>query len=98
MHAKAISERQSPVYFRLCGGRLKGICLPGAVARSCVFVEDCKLHADIGRATAIDHPAHETMRRRKETISPKPIMRTALHGVTRDQLIERHYANHAKEA
>ncbi len=38
-YAKASSERQPPMYFRLGGGTLKGICKPGHVVWSRVFVE-----------------------------------------------------------
>jgi hypothetical protein len=97
-YAKAISERQPPMYFRLGGGTLKGICKPGAVVWSRVFVEGGKLHADIGRATAIELPMHETIRRWKETTSQWPIMHAVLHGITRDQFMARHRANHLNVA
>ena len=44
----AVSERQPAMYFRLGGGTLKGICKPGPVVWSRVFVEDGKFHADMG--------------------------------------------------
>ncbi len=97
-YAKAISERQPPMYFRLGGGTLKGICKPGAVVWSRVFVENGKLHVDMGRATAIELPVYETIRRWKETTSQWPIMHTVLHGVTRDQFMARHHANHVNVA
>lgn len=97
-YAKAISERQPAMYFRLGGGTLKGICKPGPVVWSRVFVENGRLHADIGRATAIELPIGETMRRWKETTSQWPIMHTVLHGITRDQFMARHHANHVNVA
>jgi len=93
-YAKAISVRQPPMYFRLGGGTFKGICKPGAVVWSRVFVEGGRLHADIGRATAIQLPIGETMRRWKATTEQWPIMHTVLHGITRDQFMARHHANH----
>ena len=62
-YAGAISERQPSMYFRLGGGTLKGVCKPGPVVWSRVFVAGGALHVDIGRATAIELPAEETERR-----------------------------------
>ena len=97
-YAKAISVRQPPMYFRLGGGTFKGICKPGAVVWSRVFVEGGWLHADIGRASAIELPIEETMRRWKATTEQWPIMHTVLHGITRDQFMARHHANHVNVA
>jgi hypothetical protein len=97
-YAKARSERQPPMYFRLGGGTLKGICKPGHVVWSRVFVEGGALHVDIGRATAIELPAEETERRLKSVTSQWPIMHTLLHGVSRDQFMGRHRANHLNVA
>lgn len=97
-YAGAVSERQAPMYFRLGGGTLKGICKAGAVVWSRIFVEDGKLHADLGRATAVDLPAEENLKRWKETSSQWPMMHAILHGVTRDQFMARHHANHVNVA
>jgi hypothetical protein len=86
------------MYFRLGGGTFKGICKPGAVVWSRVFVERGRLHVDIGRATAIELPIGETMRRWKATTEQWPIMHTVLHGITRDQFMARHHANHVNVA
>jgi len=94
----AISERQPPMYFRLGGGTLKGICKPGHVVWSRVFVEGNQLHVDLGRATAIELPAEETERRWKAVTPQWPIMHALLHGVTRDQFMARHRANHLNVA
>jgi hypothetical protein len=97
-YAKAISERQPAMYFRLGGGTLKGICKPGHVVWSRVFVEDDAVHVDMGRATAVELPPAETERRWKATTSQWPIMHTLLHGITRDQFMARHHANHVNVA
>jgi L-fucose isomerase-like protein len=97
-YAKAISERQPPMYFRLGGGTLKGVCKPGHVVWSRVFVEGGKLHVDIGRATAIELPAEETERRWQATTPQWPIMHTILHGVSQYQFMARHHANHVNVA
>jgi hypothetical protein len=97
-YTKATSERQPAMYFRLGGGTLKGVSKPGAVVWSRVFVEGDQLHADIGRATAIDLPEAETQRRWKEATTQWPIMNALLHGITRDQFMARHRANHLNVA
>jgi hypothetical protein len=97
-YAKAVSERQPPMYFRLGGGTLKGICKSGPLVWSRVFVEAGRLHVDLGRATAVDLPREETDRRWRETTSQWPIMHTVLQGVTRDQFMARHHANHVNVA
>jgi L-fucose isomerase-like protein len=94
----ARSERQPPMYFRLGGGTLKGICKPGDVVWSRIFTEDGKLHVDIGRATAIALPAEETERRLKSVTPQWPIMHVLLHGISRDQFMARHHANHVNVA
>jgi L-fucose isomerase-like protein len=94
----ARSERQPPMYFRLGGGTLKGICKPGDVVWSRIFTEGGKLHADMGRATAIALPAEETERRLKSVTPQWPIMHVLLHGITRDQFMARHHANHVNVA
>ena len=97
-YAKSSSERQPPMYFRLGGGTLKGICKAGDVVWSRVFVEGNALHVDLGRATAIELPAEETERRWRQTTYQWPIMHATLHGVTRDQFMARHRANHVTVA
>jgi hypothetical protein len=93
-YAGASSERQSPMYFRLGGGTLKGISRPGEIVWSRVFVMNGKLYADIGRATVVELPIEETERRWQLSSPQWPIMHAVLHGVSRDQLMGRHKANH----
>jgi hypothetical protein len=97
-YAKARSERQPPMYFRLGGGTLTGVCKAGEVIWSRVFVENDELHADIGRAKAVDLPEAETRRRWSMTTPQWPMMHVILHGVSRDQFMARHRANHASVA
>lgn len=97
-YAKATSERQPSMYFRLGGGTLKGVCKPGDVVWSRVFVEEDELHADIGRATAIELPKAETERRWSLTTAQWPMMHVVLHGTSRDQFMARHRANHVSVA
>ncbi len=93
-YAGASSERQPPMYFRLGGGTLKGISKPGEIVWSRVFVEAGELHVDLGRASVVALPQAETERRWQATTPQWPIMHAVLHGVTRDQMMARHKANH----
>jgi hypothetical protein len=93
-YAGASSERQPAMYFPLGGGSLKGICKPGEIVWSRIFVEGGALHADLGRATAVSLPQAETERRWRETTPQWPIMHVVLHGVSQNQFMARHRANH----
>ena len=97
-YAGAKSERQPPMYFPLGGGTLKGISKPGEIVWSRVFVQDGQLHADLGRATVVDLPEAETERRLQATTPQWPIMHAVTHGVSRDQMMGRHKANHIQVA
>jgi hypothetical protein len=97
-YAGASSERQPSMYFRLGGGTLKGISKPGEIVWSRVYVMDNELHCDIGRGTAVELPRAETERRWKATTPQWPIMHAILHGVSRDQMMARHKANHLNVA
>lgn len=94
----SISKQQDRMYFPLGGGTLSGVSKPGEIVWSRVFVMDGKLHADIGRASAVELPAEETERRLKATTEQWPIMHAILHGVTRDQMMARHKSNHVNVA
>jgi hypothetical protein len=94
----ASSERQPPMYFRLGGGTMKGVSKPGEIVWSRVYTKEDALHVDMGRATAIALPAEETERRLKSVTYQWPIMHTVLHGITRDQFMGRHPANHINVA
>lgn len=94
----AISERQPPMYFRLGGGTLKGICKPGPIVWSRIFVEGNQLHADMGLADVVSLPTDETERRWNSVTSQWPIMHVRLRGVTRNQFMARHHANHLNVA
>ncbi len=97
-YAGATSERQPAMYFPLGGGSLKGIGKPGEIVWSRVFVEGGALHADLGRGTVVSLPAPETERRWKETTTQWPIVHAVLHGVSQNQLMARHKANHVNVA
>ncbi|MGI8416977.1 MAG: fucose isomerase, partial [Nakamurella sp.] len=92
---KSYSMRQPPMFFPLGGGTLSGVSKPGEIVWSRVFIMDGVLHVDLGRGTAVELPAEETEARLKSTNPEWPIMNIVLHGVSRDQLMARHKANHA---
>ncbi len=95
---KSWSMRQPAMYFPLGGGTLSGVSRPGEIVWSRVFIMDGGLHVDLGRATALELPADETKRRLEATTLQWPIMHASLHGVTRDQFMARHKANHLNVA
>jgi len=97
-YAGAVSERQPAMYFRLGGGTVKGISKPGEIVWSRVFVEDGDLKADLGRAGVRALPSEETERRWRITTPQWPIMHAVTYGVSRDQMMARHKANHIQVA
>jgi hypothetical protein len=97
-YAGATSERQPAMYFPLGGGSLKGVGKPGEIVWSRIFVEGGALHCDIGRGTVVSLPAAETERRWRETTVQWPIVHTILHGVSQNQMMARHRANHVNVA
>jgi hypothetical protein len=97
-YAGAVSERQPPMYFPLGGGTLKGASKPGEIVWSRVFVMGGKIHADLGRGTVVDLPEEELRERWDSTTPQWPMMNAVLHGVTRDQMMARHKANHIQVA
>jgi hypothetical protein len=96
--AGASSERQPPMYFRLGGGTLKGISKPGEIVWSRIYVADGKLKMDLGRAGVVELPSHETNRRWEATTKQWPIMHAVTYGISRDQMMARHKANHIQVA
>jgi len=93
-YAGTSSERQPPMYFRLGGGTVKGVSKPGEVVWSRIFIENDALSMDIGRCRSIELPREETERRWRETTPQWPIMHAVTYGVSRDQMMARHKANH----
>ena len=93
-YAGASSERQNPMYFRLGGGTLKGVSKPGDIVWSRIYVMNNALHCDIGTGKVVSLPEEETQRRWSLTSAEWPIMHAVLNGVSRDQLMAKHQANH----
>ena len=97
-YRSATSERQPAMFFRRGGGTLKGVSKPGEIVWSRVFVEGDELHMDIGRGVSVALPREEVDRRWQSTDPTWPMMNAVLYGVTRDQMMARHRANHVQVA
>lgn len=96
--AGASGERQPSMYFRLGGSTLKGVSKPGWIVWSRVFMEEGRLKYDTGLAEVVSLPEAETQERWQLTTPQWPIMHTVLQGITRDQMMARHKANHIQVA
>ncbi|NNJ24385.1 fucose isomerase [Alienimonas chondri] len=96
--AGAEGFRQPGMYFPSGGSTVRGISKPGPVVWSRIFVEDDRLHMDLGLADAVALPREETERRWNATTPQWPIMHAVLRGVSRDQMMARHRANHIQVA
>jgi hypothetical protein len=94
----AVGERQPPMYFPRGGATIKGVSKPGEIVWSRVYVAGEALHMDIGRGAALRLPPEETERRWAATTPQWPMMHAALYGVTRDQFMAKHQANHIQVA
>lgn len=90
--------RQPAMYFPSGGSTLHGVAKPGEIVWSRVFVEGGKLKMDLGRAKVVRLPEEETRRRLELTTPQWPIMHAVTYGVTRDQMMARHKANHLNVA
>ncbi len=90
--------RQPAMYFPSGGSTLHGVAKPGEIVWSRVFVEEGKLKMDLGRAKVIELPEKETRRRLDLTTPQWPIMHAVTYGVSRDQMMARHKANHINVA
>ena len=97
-YADAMSMRQNPVYFPAGGGTLRGVSKPGEIVWSRLYIAHGRLHLDIGRGHAVELPPDETERRWRATNPEWPMMHAVLDGVSRNQFMARHKANHVQVA
>lgn len=97
-YAGARGERQPPMYFPRGGSTLKGVSRRGEIVWSRVYVAGDALHMDIGRGGVVHLSDEETERRWAATTPQWPIMHAVLYGVSRDQLMAKHQANHIQVA
>jgi len=90
--------RQPAMYFPAGGSTLRGNSKPGEIVWSRIYVENETLHMDIGRGGVVELPPEETERRWQATTPQWPIMSAVTYGVSRDQLMAKHQANHIQVA
>lgn len=93
-YAGAVGERQPSMYFRRGGSTIKGISHPGEIVWSRIYVSSNELCMDLGRGCAIILPEEESLRRWEATTPNWPMMHAILYGVSRNQLMAKHQANH----
>ncbi len=93
-YKSASSERQPPMFFPKGGGTLKGNSKPGPIVWSRVYLVKDELHCDLGVGEVADFPETETQRRWKATTPQWPIMHGIIKGVSKNQMMARHKANH----
>ena len=92
--AQALRERDVAAGLEVWLLPERRIAKPGEIVWSRIFVEGGKLKMDLGRAKVITLPRAETERRWKETTEQWPIMHAVTYGVSRDQMMAKHQANH----
>jgi hypothetical protein len=93
-YAGMTSYRQPAMYFPNGGGTASGVSKPGVIVWSRVFIEDNRLKFDTGLADVVSLPDSETEERLQLTTPVWPIMHAVLRGISRDQMMGRHKANH----
>lgn len=92
--AGAMGERQPPMYFPLGGSTVKGISRPGWIVWSRVFVQKNRLNCDLGLGQAVSVPDEVAHDNWNQTTKQWPMMHLVMRGITRDQFMARHKANH----
>jgi hypothetical protein len=95
-YQNAVGWRQGPAFFPAGGSTINGVSKPGEIVWSRLYIAGGSLNLDIGRASVVELPAKETERRKQATNPEWPIAHVVLHGITRDQFMARHKANHAQ--
>jgi L-fucose isomerase-like protein len=90
--------RQPAMYFPNGGSTVHGVSKPGHIVWSRIYVQNESLHMDIGRGGVVSLPEEETQRRLQATTPQWPIMHAVTYGVSRDQLMAKHQANHIQVA
>jgi hypothetical protein len=86
--------RQPHMFFQKGGASTKGVCKPGEIVWSRIYLNEGVLSMDLGRGGVVALPDRETQRRWKATTAEWPIMHAILYGVSRDQLMAKHKSNH----
>jgi hypothetical protein len=90
--------RQPAMYFPNGGSTVHGVSKPGEIVWSRIYVANESLHMDLGRGEVVTLPKAETERRLQATTPQWPVMHAVTYGVSRDQLMAKHQANHIQVA
>ena len=102
LHRRLEGRRGIPaagdVLSRTAVARCAASAKPGEIVWSRIYVEDESLHMDIGRGGVVALPREETERRWQATTPQWPIMHAVTYGVSRDQMMAKHQANHIQVA
>src|SRR5690606_18119854 len=93
-YADASSMREPPMLCTKGGGTLRAASRPARIVRARTYREQDELWCDIGAGRAVELPKEETERRWALTDPQWPIMHGVLDGVSRDQMMAKHKANH----
>lgn len=93
-YAGAIGERQPAMYFPLGGSTIKGISKPGSIVWSRVYVANNRINCDLGLGESVAVPQEIAEDNWKQTTSQWPMMHLVMRGISRDQFMARHKANH----
>ncbi|PPG43843.1 fucose isomerase [Pseudoclavibacter sp. RFBA6] len=96
--SNAEAWRQDPVFFPAGGATINGCSKPGEVVLSRVYIAEGILQADVFRGSVVELPVEETKRRKEATNPEWPIAHVVLHGISRNQFMARHKANHVQLA
>jgi L-fucose isomerase-like protein len=86
--------RQPPMFMRLGGSTLGGVCKPGEIVWSRIYITEGRLNMDLGRASVVELPEAESRRRLDSTTPQWPIMHAVTYGISRDQMMAKHKSNH----
>jgi hypothetical protein len=90
--------RQPAMYFPNGGSTMHGVSKPGEIVWSRIYVQNEALYMDVGRGGVVTLPEEETKRRLDATTPQWPIMHAVTYGVSRDQMMAKHQANHIQVA
>ncbi|MDO4557793.1 MAG: fucose isomerase, partial [Planctomycetia bacterium] len=90
----AVGVRQPKMSFPLGGSTIKGVSRPGEIIWSRMYVDGGRLWIDLGRGESVELPEEEMERRWSLTNREWPIMNAVTYGVSRDQFMAKHKANH----
>jgi hypothetical protein len=90
--------RQPAMYFPNGGSTVHGVSKSGEIIWSRIYVAEDGLQMDLGRGGVVALPEVETRRRLEATTPQWPIMHAVTYGVSRDQLMAKHQANHIQVA